>query len=84
MKNLQQLKSELTKLLGIIGYELSDSELKELVRLLKSIPRSERTKYRIQQVVKSVTGAEQFIIKESFDNSDIDNIIDQIEDVLSK
>lgn len=79
---LELLKKRLQEKLGITGYNLSNSELKNLVQKIKSTPRESRNRSRIQEIVKSVIDIDIFIIKESFDNSDIDNIIDQIEDIL--
>jgi 23S rRNA U2552 (ribose-2'-O)-methylase RlmE/FtsJ len=80
--NIELLKKKLQEELGIAGYNLSNSELIQLVQKIKSTPRESRTNAKIQEIVKSVTDIDIFIIKESFDNSDLDNIIDQIEDAL--
>ena len=80
--NLELLKKRLQEELGITGYSLTNSELIELVQKLKSTPRERRTRAKVQEIIKSVIDIDIFIIKESFDNSDLDNIIDQIEDAL--
>ncbi|MEF3077401.1 hypothetical protein [Winogradskyella poriferorum] len=80
--NLELLKKRLQEELGITGHSLTNSELIELVQKLKSTPREGRTREKVQEIVKSVIDIDIFIIKESFDNSDLDNIIDQIEDAL--
>lgn len=80
--NIELLKKRLQEKLGITNYNLSNSELIQLIQEIKSTPRESRTRAKIQEIVKSVTDIDIFIIKESFDNSDLDNIIDQIEDAL--
>jgi hypothetical protein len=80
--NLELLKKRLQEELGIINYNLTTSELIELVQKLKFTPRESRTRAKIQEIIKSITDLDVFIIKESYDNSDLDSIIDQIEDAL--
>ena len=80
--NLELLKKKLQQELGITDKNLTNSELIELVQKLKSTPKKSRTRAKIQEIIKSVIDIDIFIIKESFDNSDLDNIIDQIEDTL--
>ena len=79
---LELLKNKLQEKLGITDYKLSNSELISLIQKIKSTPRENRSRNKIQEIIKSVIDIDIFIIKESFDNSDLDNIIDQIEDVL--
>ena len=84
MKNLQQLIGDLNEQLGISGHELSEDELTKLVRAYKAIPEAERTNLKVQKILDAITGTDHLIIREAIDNSDIDNVIDQIEIVLKK
>jgi hypothetical protein len=80
--NLEELKAQLQTTLGIVDHHLSDDELRKVVKKIKSINPEERSEANLQKVITSITGVNRFLIKEGFDNSDIDNIIDQIEDLL--
>lgn len=79
---MNELKIKFQKVVGLVDYQLSDSELSRIARLIDSTPKNERTIAKLQSFVKIVTGIDAFLIKESYDNSDIDNLIDQIIDTL--
>lgn len=81
---MQDLKRKLKLIVGLVDYNLSDSELVRIIRLIELTPKSERSLAKLQSIVRTVTGIDSFLIKESFDNSDIDSLIDQIIDTLSK
>ena len=79
---MNELKLKFKKVVGLSDYPLSDSDFLTIVRLIESLPKSGRTIASLQKVVTIVTGIEFFIIKESYDNSDLNNLIDQIIDTL--
>ncbi|WP_028873632.1 hypothetical protein [Psychroserpens burtonensis] len=79
---MNELKIKFKKVVGLSDYQLSDSEFSKIGRLIESLPKSGRTIASLQKIVTIVTGEELFIIKESYDNSDINNLIDQIIDTL--
>jgi ribosomal protein L29 len=80
--NLEQLKERFQKSLGIVGYQLSIYEIRRLISEIRSLPMNTRTQYRIQGIVTSVTGYRQFITTKALDNSDLDNLMDQIDAAL--
>lgn len=79
---LEQIKRRFEKAVGIVDYSLSDNEIIQIYQRLKDVHPSERTEARLQRIVTSVTGIDSFLITEALDNSDINDIIDQIEDAL--
>ncbi len=79
---MNELKIKFKKIVGLSDYPLSDNEFLKIARLIQALPKSGRTIASLQKIVTVVTGRDLFIIKESYDNSDIDNIIDQIIDIL--
>jgi len=80
----EQLKSKLSRVVGLQGYNLTDAEFDKIARLLKATSGRGGSKTDLQKIVQSVTGVQQFAIKESFDNSDLDSLIAQIIAELNK
>lgn len=79
---LEQIKRRFKKAVGIVDYNLSDNEIIQIYQRLKEIHPSELSEAALQRIVTSVTGIDSFLITEALDNSDINDIIDQIEDAL--
>ncbi len=79
---LEQIKRRFEKAVGIVDYNLSDNEIVQIYQRLKEVHPSERTEATLQRIITSVTGIDSFLITEALDNSDINDIINQIEDAL--
>ncbi len=82
--DLEKLKKQLQKDLGIIDYDLSDSECIEIAQQIEKLSNKNKNESRLQSIVKSVTGIKEFFLLESTDNSDLNNLIDQIKNELKK
>lgn len=80
--NLEILKQRFQKALGIVDHELTDDELIQIYLQIRKTKPSERTEANLQSIVTSITGIDSFLLTEALDNSDIDDMIDQIEDAL--
>lgn len=80
--SLQQIKRRFELALGIVNYNLSDQEIIEIHRQIKEINPPNRSEAVLRKIVTKVTGIDSFHITEALDNSDINDIIDQIEDAL--
>jgi hypothetical protein len=82
--NLHQLKKQLQKTIGLINYNLSNEDLKQIVNNAKGIPLGQIDEPTLQKIVSGVTGVTSFLLVESLDTSDIDHIIRQIEVIISQ
>jgi len=80
--NLEQLKRKFEEAFEIVDKKLSDEEIIRIYVRIKKIHSSNRTEAQIQEVITSVTGIDSFLLTEALDNSDINDIIDQIEDAI--
>lgn len=79
---LEQIKRRFEKAVGIVDFNLSDNDIIQIYQRLKEVHPSELSEGTLQRIVTSVTGLDSFLITEALDNSDINDIINQIEDAL--
>lgn len=84
LKKLEELKKQLHRKLGIIDYELSDSELRDIFQEIAKYSEKDRTKYLWQQIVKQQTRITRFSLYEALEFSDINYVHQQIQDLLNK
>ncbi len=81
---LQELKKEFQNKMGISDEDITDEQMIRLNEELRNLPANEKTIFKVQEIVKSVTGIDSFYMHETLDNSDIDNAVDQLKDILDK
>ncbi len=80
---MRELKIKFARALGISNHELSDSQATRIAARIRQLSYSDRTATRIKSIVTDITGISSFSISESsIDPSDINDIIDQIDDAL--
>ena len=82
--DLEGLKGEFERKLGIYDYRLSTSELKEIFREIEQYPVSSRTIPLWQRIIKEKTPVRTFLETKALDLSDINYIHQQIRDVLNR
>lgn len=82
--DLKKLKKLFQESIGAYDYELTEKELETIIKKYKTLPSNRRTKVQLQEIVKSETKIKFLFVAEALDNSDIENLIDQIEDALKK
>ena len=81
---MDELKKKLAKQLGMANRVLTDDELKEVLAEIEKHSVEKRTKTLWQQIIKSKTGFNLFLICESLDMSDVNYLHKQILDLLKK
>jgi len=86
--DLEKLKRNLQESLGLSGHVLSDEEFTQLVTHLKSaredIKSGKELERELEELIPSITEFDGSVVQESIDSSDLDHLIDQIEDALKK
>lgn len=81
-KKKHELKKEFEQRVGILEDSLTDEQMLRIKEILSEFPANERTLSNVQEVVKSVSGISSFYVREALDNSDIDNLIGQLKDII--
>ena len=72
--NIDLLKKELETALGIISWEPSDDDIREIAERLKKF-KGEPTKSNIEKIVLEVVGSCQCMSMEGLDNSDLNTLL---------
>lgn len=78
-----KLKSKFEKELGIVDYKLSDNEMIQINEKIEDIHPENITVDILQEAISDVTGIDTSrLFKADLDNSDIDDMIGQIKDII--
>jgi hypothetical protein len=83
-KDLEGLKREFERKLGIYDYRLTDYDLKVIFKAIENYPISSRTIPIWQSIVRQHTPVRTFLETKALDLSDINYIHQQIQGVLNR
>lgn len=84
MKAKKLLKEKLLENLGGNDSQLSDEDINKIIKTYESTPEKDRDKLKIQEILESALNIDPRIMRESIDNSDVDYVIDQLEEFLKQ
>ncbi len=83
-EELEKLKDELRRKTGLGDMEITDDQMIMINDLMRDLPDKEKSIAKIHEIIGEITGFKGFTMHEALDNSDVDNIIDQLKDILDK
>jgi hypothetical protein len=83
-QDLEGLKRQFEKKLGIYDYHLSDFDLRQIFQEIEQHPISSRTIPLWQSIIQQKTPVRTFLETKALDLSDINHIHQQIRDVLNR